>query len=1099
MQTSLSDLRAVDSPESIPRLIRYLTEGSEKEKCVVTYPLARLADTHFDEVAEAIPSLLRMAEDPKHHVRHHALKLILRIAAALSEEQREFIAGLGDRENRDSNKTLIAQILAPPATVTQTQPIRQSEATPIDSLESRELRIGIGHLFTTGHDLKTDRIFHIGGVRFTENSAPEFRDWIVNPGRPITFRLKEKSRLSNPVVRTFESWEDQASEIRAFFQGLDVLFLFNLHGERDWFKRYVISRGNSGPVLIDLHEMASFFLPDRTFYDPGELIRRAVPATNQNGPKLPLLLRGLARLVEEVIVSIRGQSNDSASRSLVLEILGHALVNSGPVEFQWMYRIATNGNLRFTDELPRENWEFSLPESPPAVTQVRDWIRSFLPPPPPVDAGNGQQAVDLHPISPNSVDHGIQHLTSLNELEVRPQQMKYARFICDAINRHGTFVIESGTGTGKTFGYLVPAAEFLLKHPTRKVIIATSTKNLQAQLLERELGSVTVRRSKYQDLRGAILKGKSNYLCLRALLKKYHDLYINIKRSSGGALDRIAWLHYTILCVRALGDLEARIYSPRLERGMSELYDEVNAGQHCILQSCSLDRDCIYDRVRQLALESHFVITNHHKLPSIGTEIWDSAAICLIDEADQFPDNLRDAIATELTSKELIFKFASHVATSPGTKRGFIEIIRDTIKESSSTHRSTLSDRVLSQCNDIIGYCERLFAISGVISVIASLSRGHEVRWQNLKPNTAASDLIDNLNDISRLCGRIADGLDTLNKIGPDVDILKDRREQLVRYRKLAVDIKIKAEKLVAGYDTEAFVHIVESGWTLRSVSMKLGPIIEELFLNKVATTIFTSATLFVENSLSLFHNELGLDRSFDDRERLDSPFDYGSRVRGYVASALPEYDWLADPEVQKDWRVAISQAIVQLVAPVYGRTLVLLTNSKELAAIVALAKPLLDKADVEVLVQRGTSLLEISTFRSIERSVLFGVDRFWTGVDFPGPTLSQVIIVRSPNPSLSNPLVEHRKDFAGWQFWDRYYSPIARLRMRQGFGRLMRKAKDRGVFVLLDSRVANGTASTDFESELPIQLDRAADIGSGISPMTETVREILAHLRLTR
>src|SRR5690606_16871120 len=82
---------------------------------------------------------------------------------------------------------------------------------------------------------------------------------------------------------------------------------------------------------------------------------------------------------------------------------------------------------------------------------------------------------------------------------------------------------------------------------------------------------------------------------------------------------------------------------------------------------------------------------------------------------------------------------------------------------------------------------------------------------------------------------------------------------------------------------------------------------------------------------------------------------------------------------------------------------------------------------------------------------------------------------------------------------WDRYYSPIARLRMRQGFGRLMRKAKDRGVFVLLDSRVANGTASTDFESELPIQLDRAADIGSGISPMTETVREILAHLRLTR
>src|SRR5690606_37907118 len=103
--------------------------------------------------------------------------------------------------------------------------------------------------------------------------------------------------------------------------------------------------------------------------------------------------------------------------------------------------------------------------------------------------------------------------------------------------------------------------------------------------------------------------------------------------------------------------------------------------------------------------------------------------------------------------------------------------------------------------------CERLFAISGVISGIANQSRGHEVRWQNLKPNTAASDLIDNLIDISRLCSRIADAMDTIHGIALGELIDNKRTEQLLRYRKLAVDIKIKAEKLVAGYDTEAFVH----------------------------------------------------------------------------------------------------------------------------------------------------------------------------------------------------------------------------------------------------------------------------------------------------
>ena len=150
------------------------------------------------------------------------------------------------------------------------------------------------------------------------------------------------------------------------------------------------------------------------------------------------------------------------------------------------------------------------------------------------------------------------------------------------------------------------------------------------------------------------------------------------------------------------------------------------------------------------------------------------------------------------------------------------------------------------------------------------------------------------------------------------------------------------------------------------------------------------------------------------------------------------------------------------------------------------LLHPVLHKYDIESFKQNGTSLAEIEMFRRIEHSVLFGVKRFWTGVDFPGSTLSQLIIVRLPNRPLSDPLMSHRKQQSRrTTFWNEVYYPTCRLELKQGFGRLIRNEKDKGLFVLLDKRTSK------YDDTLPVHLHRKSNLRT-------LIPESLKHIRLS-
>src|SRR5690606_28969838 len=343
---------------------------------------------------------------------------------------------------------------------------------------------------------------------FTEDIAPAYQDWIINPGRPITLRLYKKSQVTNEDAESSPPWRDHATSIQAFFADLDVLFVFDLHREREWFTSHVLRGSSRKPAVIDLHKMARFFLPDRTFYDQEELIGQAVPQSEwkRSDPRLLYFLRALSKILQGVLDSITTPFFGDDNRAAVLSLLTHALKPSGPADFDWMRRIAGKESIRWTDEFPRVRASHRIPEEAPSVAEVGSWIKSKLPKVASehyIHSSDGQKTLDHRTLSETDIETAFDHLASLEDVVRRPRQIEYAKFIGSAINSGGRFAIEAGTGTGKTLGYLVPAAEFLLKHPNKKVVVATATKNLQSQILGRELEKVTTRRSKYQDLRYA--------------------------------------------------------------------------------------------------------------------------------------------------------------------------------------------------------------------------------------------------------------------------------------------------------------------------------------------------------------------------------------------------------------------------------------------------------------------------------------------------------------------------------------------------------------------------------------------------------------------
>lgn len=605
----------------------------------------------------------------------------------------------------------------------------------------------------------------------------------------------------------------------------------------------------------------------------------------------------------------------------------------------------------------------------------------------------------------------------------RPQQEAMARAVAEVLADGGTLICEAGTGTGKTFAYLVPA---LLSG--RKVLVSTGTKNLQDQLFHRDLP--LIRDLLHLPVRIALLKGRANYLCRYRL-----DLAVNDDRQP---LD----LRRQVLQVR---DWAAATRSGDVaELGLPEdaaIWPAVTStSDNCLGQDCPEWTRCHLVEARRRAQEADLVVINHHLLcadlalrdQGFG-EILPGADCFIVDEAHQLAEIAGGFFGLALSSRQLL-DLTRDVETEHRREAGDVPALVD---RASELRRATLDLR---------------------------LALGEQARrapWQEL---AADRDAVAGLATLAARLADLQEGLQALSGRGKGLDAC------LARCADLAQRVEILAgepdPQQIRWFETQG------KGFRLHQTPLRVAEVFQSHRVRNPAAWVLTSATLAVGESFAHFAQPLGIE---DARtERWGSPFDYPRQALLLVPQGMP------DP-ASAGYVGAVVELAVSLLGHSRGRAFLLFTSHRALREA---AERLAPRIDFPLLVQGSAPRSELLTrFRQLGNAVLLGTASFWEGVDVRGEALSCVIIDKLPFASPGDPVLAARIDAlrreGGNPFRD-LQLPQAVLTLKQGAGRLIRDASDRGVLVVCDPRLLGRSYGRAFLDSLPpmARTRELADVG---------------------
>ena len=612
----------------------------------------------------------------------------------------------------------------------------------------------------------------------------------------------------------------------------------------------------------------------------------------------------------------------------------------------------------------------------------------------------------------------------LGDFRPRPSQMRMAARVAVAIAERQPLVVEAGTGTGKTFAYLVPA---LLSNA--RVLISTGTRTLQDQLFAKDVPLVAAALG--MPARIALLKGRSNYLC-----RLRFDRYVaqpgleGLARREPVLARVVAWAQVT-----RSGDL-AEV--PGLTEASSLWPQITSTRDNCLGQRCSEYGRCHVVAARREAQEADVVIVNHHllladlalKQEGFG-DLLGTADAVILDEAHQIPD-----LATQF--------FGATVASRQ------IELL---LGESRAA---------------ILGVGVSLAATAGAAQEVESALNALLAALPRNAPRQRFEDCGTDLESfVLGIAAELARFAAALNAASaePAVMTCADRAGQ----------IAAAFERIALGTEDHG-VRTVETG--PRGVTLALLPFdIAERFLTLVrghpAAWIFTSATLSVAGDFAHFCNRLGLGAA--EAISIPSPFDYERQALLYLPAAMP------DPTAP-GYVVAVVETSLSLIEASAGGAFVLFTSHRALGRAAALLRARgLRPAGLPLLVQgEGPREQLLREFREHGSAVLLGTASFWEGVDVKGDALRLVVIEKLPFASPEDPLVKARIEFlrrrGGNPFQD-YQLPEAALALAQGFGRLIRSEEDRGVIAICDPRLVRKSYGRVLRRSLPT-LTATADLG---------------------
>lgn len=601
--------------------------------------------------------------------------------------------------------------------------------------------------------------------------------------------------------------------------------------------------------------------------------------------------------------------------------------------------------------------------------------------------------------------------------ESRREQQHMADWVGEALAARATLAIEAGTGTGKTFAYLVPA---LLSG--RQVIISTGTRTLQDQLFNRDLP--TVAKALGRPARVALLKGRANYLCLHRLeLAETMPQLPGVPSPNERMLGRIRrWSRET-----ATGDLS----EVRSLRDSDPARAAVTSTrENCLGSSCPSYSRCHVVAARREAQAADVVVVNHHLLladlamkdEGFG-ELLPGAEAVILDEAHQVPE-----IAAQFFGRDFSGRQAALLA-------------RDALAELSRLGLAVTSAR------------ERLAALEGAVADAATTVAGiaGRIEWTELpEPFIAA------LERVREALGAAGAELQAADPEDPGL------RQATRRAAKLA-------ETLESIMDTGAdaglrWAEATRGAFTLAFTPFEVAPRLGELMRAQGGAWIFTSATLAIGEDFSHFLGRIGAPAA--QSVRIESPFDFESQAQIYLPKGLP------DP-ASPGYTSRVVEAALPLIEAAGGRSFLLFTSHRALAEAARLLEVRPGFRERYPLLVQGEAPREslLSRFRELGNAVLLGTASFWEGVDVRGHALALVVIDKLPFAAPEDPLLKARLEGIrrrGGNPFQEFQLPQAALSLKQGFGRLIRDREDFGVVMLCDPRLRTRGYGNLFLASLP-------------------------------
>lgn len=595
---------------------------------------------------------------------------------------------------------------------------------------------------------------------------------------------------------------------------------------------------------------------------------------------------------------------------------------------------------------------------------------------------------------------------------VREPQQTMADAVEQAIADRTRLVVEAGTGTGKTYAYLVPVLK-----SGKRAILSTGTRHLQDQLFHTDLPRVAEALGVNADV--ALLKGRANYLCLHRLHLTMEEGRFARRRQATEVQTIQDWSGRTRTGdISELGDIpEDALVWPRV----------TSTADNCLGSDCPSYRDCYVLKARRRAQEAEVVVVNHHLLcadmalkeEGFG-ELLPGAEVVVIDEAHQLPEVAAQFFGLSLSSRQIQ------------------QLTRDTRSE----HLREAGDmQDLPDCADALDKA----------AADLRLAFGQGVRrlpWKDIRYKREVQDALAALED-------------NLEQLRAWLESAAPRGKGLEGCWRRAELLCGKLQTVSAGEDAD-FVQWLET--YTRSFAIHLTPLnVADIFQQQLerlpATWVFTSATLAVGEDFAHFTRQLGLDEP--RTLQLDSPFDFRSNGLLYAPPALPEPN-------SPNYTAAVADEALRLVDASGGRAFLLFTSHRALQE----AADKLSQLEYPVLVQGQMPKSELlRQFRRLGNAVLLGTSSFWEGVDVRGEALSLVLIDKLPFASPGDPVIQARIDRmreAGGNPFMQFQVPSAVITLKQGVGRLIRDASDRGVLVLCDPRLMNKPYGRVFRRSLP-------------------------------